>query len=140
MMRIKGSFYETLSPLFEKYKDMAIFFLDLQVSNFFHEHLDLHVSFFFTMLLSLYFPVYLYIREFFRCYRRAFMTGIGYLREEVPRLLSSYGLTALELPGPADVEIMQFFRWLCSCLSMVESGSHLHWDLCAMVAACALAA
>jgi hypothetical protein len=62
----------------------------------------------------------------FRRYREALTTGIGYLRDEVPCLLSSHGLTALELPGPKDVEIMQFFHWFRSCLAMVESGSHLH--------------
>jgi hypothetical protein len=37
-MEIKHSFYETLSPLFGKHKDMAMYmflFLDLHVSNFF---------------------------------------------------------------------------------------------------------
>jgi hypothetical protein len=53
------------------------------------------------------------------------MTGIGYLREEEPRLLSSHSMTAPELPRPKDVEIMQFVRWLRSCLAMVESGSRL---------------
>jgi hypothetical protein len=47
MMKIKDSFYETLSPLFERHEDMAIFFLDLHLSNFF-QHLDLHVSIFFS--------------------------------------------------------------------------------------------
>lgn len=67
-------------------------------------------------------------------YRRAFTIGIGYLLEEVPCLLSSNGLTTLELLGPTDMEIMQFFRLLRSCLAKVESGSCLHGDLCAMVA------
>jgi hypothetical protein len=58
----------------------------------------------------------------------------------VPRILSSYDLTAPELPGPADAEIMQFFRWLRSYLDMVESGSRLHEDLCATGAARTLAA
>jgi hypothetical protein len=35
MIKIKDSFYETLSPLFERHEDMAIFFLDLHVSIFF---------------------------------------------------------------------------------------------------------
>jgi hypothetical protein len=44
------------------------------------------------------------------------------------------------LTGSTEVEIMQFFMWLRSCLAMVESGRRLHLDLCVMVAARTLAA
>jgi hypothetical protein len=42
MMKIKHSFYETHSPLFERHEDMAIYYF-------------LSFCFFFTMLLSMYF-------------------------------------------------------------------------------------
>ncbi|PAN11110.2 hypothetical protein PAHAL_2G143400 [Panicum hallii] len=79
-------------------------------------------------------------RETFRVYREALSAGITQLREEVPRLLPSDGLTALKLAGLEDIEIQQFFQWLRACLAMVDSGSHLYGDLCAIVSTRTLAA
>ncbi|RLN28310.1 uncharacterized protein C2845_PM05G15310 [Panicum miliaceum] len=73
-------------------------------------------------------------------YRQALTNGINVMRDEVPWLLSSFGLTASELASPDDLEIHQFFEWLLKCLAMLESASHFYGDLSAIVAARTLAA
>jgi hypothetical protein len=70
----------------------------------------------------------------FKVYHATLSVGMAQLQEEGPRLLSAYGLIAPELAGPEDLEIQQFFKWLRACLAMVDSGSYLYGDLCAIVA------
>ena len=76
-------------------------------------------------------------------YRGAIKAGAIALQQQLPDLMAKYGLSAPDMASGSSGETVgleDFFRWLRTCVAMVEASARFYEDLSAIVAVRTLSA